>query len=291
MKVTRIIPTLIVILLLSSCATQKLIEDGNTAYDDGNYESALNSLEQVIEKRESAGRKAEGEVYYKAGKAAMKLGQSDKARTYLESAEETEYASPGLYASLAKIYKNIDNLSKEIEALETYNKKYPEGEQIDTINARLFETYVESENWNKGKELWPEIENQAESDLSLLAGYLTINKELENDALSDKLAEKILDKDPENPTALEYYAFKYFWKAENLYVSQMKAYQKNRTNKQYKKLMEAWDKIWPDYRKSRDYFKKLYYIKPNPKYAKFLGNIYKRMDQDDKAAFWYKRAK
>jgi hypothetical protein len=74
-----------------------------------------------------------------------------------------------------------------------------------------------------------------------------------------------------------------------MYVREMKAYKNNRTTSQYKKLLKAWDQVWPLFRKSRDYFKKLYYIKADTQYAKYLRNIYTRMDQKDKAAFWEKR--
>lgn len=290
MKFNRIVSLLILVLLIQSCAVQKLTKEGNSAYEAGNYEAALSNLEEVIKKIESKGEQAEGEVYFKAGMAAMELGKTEKASEYLEVAEYLEYPSPRLYTTLAKIYKDIDNLSKEIEALEGYHSNFPNGKKIDTINIRLFETYVESENWQKAANLWPDIESQAQSNIHLLAGYLTVNKNLENEEKADKLADQIVKKDPNNITALEWYAKKYFREAENLYVTEMNAYKKNRTNKQYKKLMDAWDKIWPAFRKSRDYFLKLYKLNPQPEYAKFLGNIYTRMDKKQKAEYWYKRA-
>ena len=149
---------------------------------------------------------------------------------------------------------------------------------------------MESENWKKALNLWPEIKDQAQQDAKLLAGYLIVNKNLENGKLADKLARQIIKLDPDNITALEYNAKKYFWKAENLYVSQMKAYKNNRTTSQYNKLLKAWKKVWPDFRKSRDYFRKLYQLAPKPEYAKFLGNIYKRMDKKQKANYWYNKA-
>jgi hypothetical protein len=291
MKLNRIIQGLLVIVILQSCATKRLTEEGNSAYNEGNYESALEKWEQVIDKRESMNKKADAEIYFKAGLAAHKLDQTAKASEYLESAEYLEFNSPRLYATLAKIYKTIDNLSKEIKALESYHEQYPQGDQIDTITARLFETYVESENWDKAVKLWPEVEKQAQDNVNLRENYLIVNKNLENDEVSNKLAEQILEKDPENITALEWYAKNYFWKAENLYVKEMNAYKNNRTTSQYKKLLKAWDEVWPTFRKSRDYFKKLYRLDPKPEYAKFLRNIYTRMDKKQKAAYWDKRAK
>ncbi len=291
MKINRIIPGLIIILIINSCATKQLTDEGNTAYKEGDFKSALNAWDQVIETHESRGKKAEAVVYYKAGLAAKKLEQINKAREYLETAEILEFSSPELYASLAEIYKTIDNLSKEINVLEDYHEKYPQGEKINAITVRLFETYVESENWKLAVEIWPEIKDQAQTNAELLAGYLVVNKNLENKKLCDELAEKILKLEPDNITALEWYAEKHYRKAENLYVKEMEAYKNNRTRSQYNKLLKEWDKIWPDFRKARDYFLKLYRLDPKPEYAKFLGNIYTRLDKEKKAAYYYKKAK
>lgn len=291
MKLSRILPGIIVILSVYSCATKKLVQEGNAAYQAGNYASALASLEQVIEKRESMGGKAAAKIYYKAGMAALELEKQAKGREYLETASNLEYSSPELYASLAKIYRNIDNLSKEITALENYYKKFPEGERIDTITTRLFETYVESENWEPAYNLWPKIDSDAQSDTGLLTGYLIVNKNLENDDACDELANRILKMDPDNIPALEWNAFKYFWQAENRYLKEMKAYEENRTRSQYNKLLKAWDIMFANYRKARDLLKKLYYTKPDPEYARYLETIYIRMDEDDKAAFWRAKIK
>ena len=148
MRFSNIIKLFIIGILLHSCAASKLTEEGNKAYNAGNYEEALKQYDQIIESKESTGSKAKAPVYVKAGVSALKLEQTDKARTYLESARGLQYSSAEMYESLAKVYKVIDNLSKEITALETYHKNYPQGENIQWVNKRLLETYVESENWD-----------------------------------------------------------------------------------------------------------------------------------------------
>ncbi len=291
MKIYNIIIVAIIALLFTSCTVTKLTNEGQIAYEAENYEAALASWDQIIESVESKGKKAKAPIYFKSGTSALKLEQIDKARKYLESAKEVGYSLPELYASLAKVYKNIDNLSKEITALEIYREKYPQGNEINSIRARLLETYAESENWDLGIELWPEIEEQAQSDVGMLASYLIINKNLNNTTTCDKLAQQIIKLEANNITALEYYAEKYFWRAENLYVTEMKAYKNKKTSSQYKKLLKALDKVWPNFKKSRDYFLKLYKIDPMPEYAKYLGNIYTRYDDKKKAAYYYKKAK
>lgn len=290
MKKIRILQVLLITSIITSCTTTQLIEQGDKAYKNGNYTETLQVLEQVIESKESKGRNTKGTVYFKAGKSALELEQIDKARKYLESAEQNEYESPELYALLATVYKIIDNLSKEINVLEDYQNKYPDGEKIHEISVRLFETYVESENWDLAVDLWPQIVEKAQSDADLLAGYLIVNKNLENYKSCDKLALQIFEIDDKNIIALEWYAEKFFQEAENLYISEMKAYKNNRTTSQYKRLLKALDKVYPAFRKSRDYFLKLYRINPKPEYAKYLGNIYTRLDDKQKANYYYNKA-
>lgn len=290
MKANRIIQGFLILLIAQSCATKKLTQEGTTAYERGNYNTAFSALEQVIEKNESNDKQSDKAIYYKAGVAAWKIEKTDKAIKYLEKADYLEYSDANLYATLAAIYKDIDNLSKEIEALEAYHNKFPGGKHIDSLNTRLFETYAESENWKKAVDLWPELTQKSQSNIELRAGYLISNRELENDEKCNKLASQILKEDPENITALEWFAKSKFWEAENTYVSEMKAYRNNRTTSQYKKLLKAWDGIWETFRSSRDYFLKLYELDPKPEYAEFLGNIYKRLDKDKKAEYYYRKA-
>jgi len=290
MKFNRLLQGLFIILIIHSCATQKLTEEGETAYQAGDYGSALNAWDQVIEKDESNGERADADIYFKAGLAARELDQPKKARDYLETAEYLEFSSPRLYATLAEINKKFDNLSKEIEALEGYHKNYPQGDRINAITVRLFETYVESEQWKKAADIWPEIKNQAQSDSDLLTQYLTVNKKLENDALCNKLSDQILELDPDNTIALEWNARRYFWKAEDVYVKEMKDYKNNRTTSQYDRLLNKLDEVYPTFEKSLDYFLKLYEVDPKPKYAEYIGNIYKRLQEEDKADYYYEKA-
>lgn len=291
MKISRLITGFLVVLLLQSCASMKLTSEGNTAFEQGDYEKVLINLDQVIEAKETGGKKAKGEVYEKAGIAAYKLNDIEKAQKYLESAKGIAYSSEPMYSAITKVYKQIDNLSKEITTLEFYSKNYPQGEEIKEIRARLLETYIESENWDYAVELWPQLKTQAQNDANILANYLIVNKNLKNEEVCTSLAKQIKNLDANNIILLEYYAEKYFWKAENLYVSEMKAYKNKKTSSQYKKLLKALDKVWPNYKKSRNYFLKLYKIDPKPEYAKYLANIYTRYDDKKKAAYYNKRAK
>ncbi|MBS3806808.1 MAG: tetratricopeptide repeat protein [Bacteroidales bacterium] len=289
MKFRHLIPAIAIALIFQACATQQASKQGQSAFKKGDYEAALQNFEQVIKNREDAGNSAEAEVYYKAGIAAWELGQTKKAIRYLEKAEYLEYPSPRLYTTLARAAKSIDNLSKELDALENYHEKYPEGEAIDSMRVRLFETYVESENWQKAVDLWPEVKDRAQSDADLLAGYLAVNKNLEHEKAANKIAEKILELEPENTKALEWLAKKYFWQAENMYVEEMTAYKNNRTTSQYNRLLNKLDQVYPTFEQARGYFLKLYKLDPKPKYADFLGKIYKRLQEEQKAEYYFNK--
>ncbi|MFO7863563.1 MAG: hypothetical protein R6U85_06150 [Salinivirgaceae bacterium] len=290
MNINRLI-IIIGLFLMQACASTKFVEEGNTAMQAGDYSAALQAYEQQIVKYASSGKVADTTVYCKAGMAALQLEQRDKALKFFEAAEDMGYASPEMLAAMAKIYHTIDNLSLEINVLEAYYEKYPQAQLHDSITVRLFETYVESENNAGVHKLWPQIEKYAATRINLLNGYFSVNKKEGNDAVCDDLAVQMLELDPDNVPALEWLAKKYYQQAEDLYVTEMKAYQQNRTNSQYKKLLKAWDKIWPTFRKSRDYFLQLYEIDASPKYAQYLAAIYTRMDKKKKAAYYKARSK
>ena len=123
------------------------MQDGQLAYDEGNYQKALADYEAVIEYYNNQGKENECPVYGEAAAAAMKMGQLEKAIQYLEAESNTANVEAITYYELAGLYRKIDNLSKEIDELDTYIAKYPEGENIDQVQGRLFEIYLETDRW------------------------------------------------------------------------------------------------------------------------------------------------
>lgn len=295
MTTIKIISTFILIAFLSSCAgTSKITslnESGNTSIEAGDYASALKIWEDEIISQESKNKLADGSIYTNAGKAALKLNQNEKALKYLETARNNGYKSADMYFYLAQGFRAIDNLSKEITALEQYKTNNPTGIQTKEINSRLFETYVESENWEKANVLWTEMGPEAINDIHLKANYILVNAGLNNTKTSLKLAAEVLKSDSKNIIALDWISHYYYWKAENSYLEEMGAYKKNRTNKQYAQLLKALKVINSDFKKSRDYFEKLYKIKPEKDYAKRLSNVYNRLDNKQKSDYYKSRSK
>ena len=291
--ISNFIPAMI-ILLINSCTGSKQFA-GQTnmaidAYHTGDYTKALESAEEIIMKTGVKGKSAEGQIYDIAGKSAYKLEAYDKSRDYLIAAREQGYSDEQTMLFQADNYHRIDNLSKEITLLEEYIQKYPGGKYINAIRTRLFQTCQESENFTLAQELWPLLDPQSRAETGNLEVYLAINQVLENDQVCDSIASLILDANPEHESSLNWYAEKYYWKAENSYQAEMKAYEENKTRKQYAKLLKAFKIVTVDFRQSLDYYTRLYNLYPKPEYAKYLGNIYARLSDEKNAKFYHDKA-
>ena len=292
----RIYTTLsgLLLFLMSGCSGGKQLQrihESESAYLKGNYTASLGYSEQIINEREQKGKMAKGQVYAIAGKSGWELEQYNKSLTYLEKAHQLGYSDEMMYVCLAGNYRRINNLSKEITALETCLKDYPDGLQAGAMRARLFMCCEESENHELADELWPMLEAKYKEEAGILEVYLKINQARDNEALSDTLAGLILEKEATNETALRWFAEKYYYKAENRYQEEMEAYEKKRTNSQYNKLLIAFKTVTGDFKTSLDYFRKLYQLYPDPQYATFLGNIYTRLDDEKTAKYYYNRSK
>lgn len=286
---------LIFLIILSGCAVSKQNKQLNTeaksALAAGDYEKALANYENIIALNKSNGKETDGSVYNNAGIAAWGLQQAEKSIDYLETAKKMSGTTDETFSTIAKAYKKIDNLSREISNLEEYTQHYPQGKEISPVRAQLFDAYVRSENWEQGEQLWPLLDSASHNNIQYLTGYLRIKRKLEKVEERDNLAKQILKKDKNNIEALETMAEKHYYFADETYVREMKAYEKNKTMKQYNKVTAAIKRVNQDYKTARDYFERLYKLNPDPRYANFLGNIYTRFENKQKAAYYYKLAK
>lgn len=295
MKYKTFFYPLLIFFLLSACSKTKriseLTEKGDAAYKVSEYSQAMNHWEELVSILENKNKKPEAILYVKMGNAALKSEQYDKAQKYFEKADNTDFSDAKMYAGLAECYRKIDNLSKEITALENYVRKYPEGKDINELRTRLFETYVESENWEKALELWPQLTSETQSDIKIIEGFFKTNQALGNNKTCEDLAKKLLEKDKNNVVGLEFTGKKYYLKAENRYQAELKAYEKNKTRKQYSKLLKAFKIVAADFKKARFSYLKLYSIEPLPNYATYLANIYARLNDKKKSDYYRKKSK
>ena len=279
---------------LPSCTVSKQIKElsqtATSAYEQEDYREAFNDYDELIALKESRNKAVDGETYFKAGVAAWRISKVDEAIQNLENAKRSSYSDEKLYSTLARAYLEIDNLSREIINLEAYLEKFPSGIGIDEVKKQLFIAYDRSENWQPGYDLWSDLTEEQKSEARIIRSYLNISKALGKTNEVVPLAKQLLSIDPNDMVALELLAMEYYNMAEESYKTEMRAYQDNRTNRQYRQLLKALDVINENFHTSRKYFEQLYSQNPEPRFAKYLGNIYTRFDNKQKADYYYKKA-
>jgi len=269
----------------------KTIDEVTFAYQSGNYEKSVQLSQATIEQQEAKGKSPDGKLQLYAGLSSWELKQTNKAISYLERAKQTPNMSSKGYFVLAQAYLQIDNLSREISNLEEFLEKFPNGAEIENVHLQLFTAYVKSANWEQANSLWIKLPETEKKQFAFQIQYLRVCKNLNLSDEQERVAASILQSDKKNVDALEVLANKYFWLAENRYQTEMKAYEKNRTNKQYSQLLKALESINENFKISRDYYLRLWEIEKNPKYATYLGNIYSRFDNKERAEYFYRQAK
>ncbi len=267
-------------------ATAKGRDKAQAAYNRGDYQTALTLWNKTIAKYERRNKGTQCTVYAKAGMAALKLGKEDEARDLFQKAVYSASVSPQAFVELAKLYRKIDNLSLEITTLEKYVKKYPHDKNIVPMRERLFQTYIESENWQEAINLWDKLPESFKNNTADKTGLLKATIALDQKEAAATLAAELLKADPGNITALDYEAKRYFWRGENRYQAEMKAYSKNKTRRQYAHLLEAFKVVTRDFKISLGYFRQLYDRQPTSENARYLGNIYARLDNKPKAKYY-----
>ena len=261
-------------------------QTAQTAYNNGDYAKALEVWEGMINTSKHKGSEKQCIVLTNAGMAAQKLGQTDKAIDYLKKATYSDFSNEDTYFTLAEIYAEKDNLSLELENLEIYETRFPHGKNIENVNKRLFELYVEIENWEKALNIWEKLTPEQKLETQQIESYLTVNDKLGNEEKSKELALQLLKHDEDNIPALNWLANYYFWKAEKRYNKEMKIYEQKKTRKQYAHLLKVIDEVAVEFNVALKYGKRLYKLDPTSANAKLLGNTYSRLNYKDKAEYY-----
>lgn len=295
MRVRSIIFSLVVLLfILQSCSSTKQFKSlQSQAIDhfvDEEYAEALAFFDQSIALGHRHGKKIDANIFQYAGISAWNVENSQKTIEYLERVKEGSSADASTYYYLSKAYLQVDNLSREIINLEKCVEQ-GDSDYLQDATGQLFNAYVRSENWDKAKSQWERLNDEQTREPIFMEGYLYTLKFFENDLERLNLAKELLKINSQNTLALETLGLYYYDLAEKSYQAEMKAYEKNKTNKQYKQLLNALEGVNQNFRIARDYLETLYSIDPQPKYAKYIGNIYKRFKNDAKANYYLNKAK
>jgi tetratricopeptide (TPR) repeat protein len=261
-------------------------QTAQAAYNSGDYTKALKLWEEVIKSYVKKSEEKQCPVYTEAGMAAMKLGRTEKAEQYLKQASWGNLSTAKTYLSLSEIYKEKDNLSLELEYLEVYAQKFPGGQDIEYVDLRLYELYVEIDSYDKALEFWRKLKPESQSGTETQELLIKVYSGLEMNAEAVSTAKTLLSTETDNIAANKWLANYYFWKAEKRYQKEMKIYKKKKTRKQYSHLLKVIDEVAIEFKQALKYGKKLYKLEPNQENAKLLGNTYDRLNYKDKAKYY-----
>lgn len=283
---------LFLLLLFWSCSTSQptssLRHEARQTYQQNQYELALEKLERIIQQDREARLEPDGEIYNMAGIAAFQLGEKAKALQYLDQARHTSHTTEQTFYILARLYREQDNLSREITNLEAYLRDYPQEKHAPALRVRYFEAMVESQSWLQAQDTWPLLPDSIHSQEHYLGLWFTTNRQNQQESQCDQIATELLKINRNNTEALDWLARKHYHLAENRYQKEMQAYQQNRTQRQYAQLLKAFEVLNQDFRISLDYFLRLYRINPRPEYAGLIGNIYMRFEDKEKADYYHR---
>ncbi len=283
---------IILLIAFAGCGTPKVITSYRTiaeqAVAEGNYEAATENWRLFFEKEQMEEDEINPAYYSEAGKMAFRAHQADLAIKWFDQATNLNYSEPGMYLDMAEIYKQKNNLTKELEALKYYRAHYQDQPDIAGVNTRLFGIYASINQREKAIELWPEMSLENKQDENHLNAYFSMQKQLDNESEADSAAQALVAINPKHVEALKWLGTKYYHQAEDRYQREMKAYQKNKTHMQHLKLTQELKKVTAEFQQAAKYFKALWEIDQDPKYATYLVNIYTRFE-DSKTADYYRK--
>ncbi len=291
MRKIKVLSGVIVVFLLVACGGPKVLvshkDNAEVAASQGSYSQAVELWQQYFDQTQI--EEVAGVDFADAAKTAFKAGDSNLALGWFDQARYKSYADAEMYVTLAKIFREKKNISKELNALEYITKNFSESSA--QINSRLFDVYFEIESPEKALQVWEELDNTTKSELPKLNTYFLVQKELKNTTVCDSVSLVVLNEDPLNVEALEWNAKKYYWKGENRYKREMDKYNKKKTTRQYKILLKELDKATADFKRSLKYFDKLWKIEPGKKYASYFANIHARFGDEKKSKSYQKYLK
>jgi len=171
-------------IILSGCSSSKALNGTITGteadyaqeYRNGNYTLAFPVYKRIVLYYENKGRTPADSIYAKAGISALMVDSIAYAQKYLEKIAYKDEATSEVLANTSKMYRAIDNLSKEIKFLNLYFEKNPSGIEANKLKTRLFLTCSESEDVDKGLQIWNNF-SEAEKDINgNIEGFILISE-------------------------------------------------------------------------------------------------------------------
>lgn len=276
-------------LAIWSCSTSKvtkeslsLKDNALTASSSGDYQMAVQSWTSYFDSQIRKNLPVEVTDYARAAADAYILGNEQLTLSWYDQARQSGYDGADMHVAFMHIFRKQNNLSRELTALQGLKDNFPEVAAEHKVNSRLFGIYMEIDKV-KALEQWESVPAPERNTEPYLSDYFILCKQFDYKEIADSLAAELLKLNDNHIPALEWMAEKYYWQAEKNYQSEMEKYSRNRTHVQYTFLINELKKISADFRRSRDYFDRLWAQEKSPRYAAFLANIYSRLDNPDRA--------
>lgn len=280
-----------IIFTVAGCKTPVNIaayrQNAETATETGDFVLATEQWKQYFSQL-PADEQPGGEVYASAAQTAYKAANPEQALEWYELARQREYDEPSMHLTIAEIYRNMGDVAMELSALEAFKEK--SSKEDPEVNTRLFDIYYSANQQEKALEAWHDIPETEKRKAERLEIYYTLNKKLGNEATADSASLALLEVDPDNIDALTRHAEKNYEKGEVRYQREMKSYQAKPTTGNYQTLLRGLKAASVDFRKSLQYFEKLWEVNPDDRgqYAAYMSNIHVRFNDKEKADYYKK---
>ena len=183
MRIKSILLIVILSGIIISCGGPKVLtsnkNNAEIAMQQGNFKQAVELWKTYF--NEVAIEETAGIDFAAAAKTAYKAGNSDLAISWFEQANYKYYADFEMYKTLAKLFRDKKNISKELGALEYIDENYPE--KANSTNSRLFDVYFEIDFYEKALKVWKQLNKSEKNELPKLESYFIIQKSKENSAV------------------------------------------------------------------------------------------------------------
>ncbi|MDD4107460.1 MAG: hypothetical protein PHH93_01940 [Prolixibacteraceae bacterium] len=281
---------IIAILIIAGCSSTKNLgvyrQQAEAAEAESNFTEAVNAWALYFNEHNKEEFEPEGTDYARAAKAAYKAGMPERAVEWFDKARYRGYSDKDMYYTLAKIFRTQNNLSKELSSLEFYYENF--GKDNPDINSRLFDIYYEIDDIEKTLSIQERLSEEDQNSEKYLNIFFELNKQLGNDEETDSLSLKLLEISPEHTGALEWNAEKLYHTAENHYQDAIEKYEKNKTRRQYRILLNELKQVTVEFKTALKYFEKLWNQNQDKKYAPYLTNIYTRLNDKARADYYRK---
>ncbi|MGM0622112.1 MAG: hypothetical protein ACQETJ_13755, partial [Bacteroidota bacterium] len=202
---------LALVLIAAACGGPKNLtqykQNAEQAISEGNYAQAVEEWKTYFNGQNEAENEITGAEYAEAAKTAFKADMISQATDWFDEARWAGYADEEMYLTLAEIFRDMDNLSKELTALEYYYDNF--GKDNQEVNSRLFSLYDEIDQYEKALAVWEKLPLKKQRERENIEKFFDMNKKLENEEVVDSVSSVLLEINPDHTGALEWEATKY----------------------------------------------------------------------------------